>query len=910
MNKRIVFLTISIIFILLLNIFSPIVYAVTDRYNFTSNENNNIQGEDQFTYRNDCFERSSFLGCSHLETLSAQVAEASVSWYGEGVDKYEVDPSNNPHNLIDMLEKMGFENVTTNSYYTLEKEENSVGIAVGSRKITVDDKEYTLLAIIPRSAGYKQEWAGNFTVGDGDVHEGFKAARDEALRFVKKYINDNGINGNLKVWTAGHSRGAATANMIGGFFAGGGIEYFGNSVSITPEDVYCYTYATPRPIKDGASKNVVLSVAANRLDEDYANDTPGEAFNYTKGGTVDINSEEYKGIRNFISPNDIFPLLPPEDWGFACYGTSVSVDHGVVTEEDMLAELATISEYAYNKYNKNGNPNSFERKTFDLKTLSIVKDDGNYSAMDFKTFLKERLKGLTYNAENNKEYKDDNYQEALKSIAGVYGMGMTLFDSGVIDDVSSIISPLIFSYLSYASERLQEENRAASDEEAVAIVLADLLSYFTEEEIDIDTFTIDDFIVLLAKYISDNEDEPVANALVSGICNLIPEKYSFVLEGFKVFDKDNSEENPVKVEDGVKEFLKACYYGPVPGSGAAENFDSAIKVRGVLYGLAGIALMNDHPEIVALITDSDGELTAPGKFKDLVTIILSMLETVKDENGVTVKTYNSLAEAADDKLVKAIDNILGKVLEKAKNIYGDEYYNKLKNHVDTIKDNISETRRLVLYALLYEDGDFNVESNIKNATTFIGNASILPLAHYNEIYLAYAKSAEKYGIYEDHDKEYICIEGANQDFNKENQDEGNKLSFKYNIDYDTFVREGKVFVDNVEVSRDRYRIDRGSTIITFNDDYTQELSLGEHTINVTTDEGNVEVNFSVSNVEAHEEEENGNEEENEENNKGKVILPNTGDNIILWISILAVSLIVVVGIIVYLKKNKEKNKEE
>ena len=29
--------------------------------------------------------------------------------------------------------------------------------------------------------------------------------------------------------------------MVGGFFAGGGIDYFEGKVSITPEDVYCYT---------------------------------------------------------------------------------------------------------------------------------------------------------------------------------------------------------------------------------------------------------------------------------------------------------------------------------------------------------------------------------------------------------------------------------------------------------------------------------------------------------------------------------------------------------------------------------------------------------------------------------------------------------------------------------------------
>ena len=127
---------------------------------------------------------------------------------------------------------MGFQNVKANEWYSHEKQENSFGVAIGSRQIVQGEKTYTLLAIFPRSAGYKQEWVGNFNVGKGDIHEGFKAARDEALRFSKKYIQDNNITGDLKVWIAGHSRGGAVSNLIGGFFAGGGIGYFGEKVRI------------------------------------------------------------------------------------------------------------------------------------------------------------------------------------------------------------------------------------------------------------------------------------------------------------------------------------------------------------------------------------------------------------------------------------------------------------------------------------------------------------------------------------------------------------------------------------------------------------------------------------------------------------------------------------------------------
>ena len=137
---------------------------------------------------------------------------------------------------------------------------DSCGVDVARRTIVQNGKNYTLLAIIPRSAVYAQEWAGDFNVGVGDIQEGFKAARDEILRFVKQYISDNDVEGGLKIWTAGYSRRAAVSNMLGGFFAGGGISYFGNSVSVAPEDVCCYTYAAPLTINDGADKATELTV--------------------------------------------------------------------------------------------------------------------------------------------------------------------------------------------------------------------------------------------------------------------------------------------------------------------------------------------------------------------------------------------------------------------------------------------------------------------------------------------------------------------------------------------------------------------------------------------------------------------------------------------------------------------------
>ena len=166
--------------------------GIAGTYQYSAVDDSVKQNKNTFQYVEECFTRSSFLGCSHLEILSIQAATASISRYS---DYNELASDENAKNIVDLLNKLEFKNIAKNTYYSTEKRENSMGVVVGNKIVVQDERPYTLLAIIPRSAGYKQEWAGNFTIGDGDIHEGFKAARDEILRYVKYYIDENEIEG-------------------------------------------------------------------------------------------------------------------------------------------------------------------------------------------------------------------------------------------------------------------------------------------------------------------------------------------------------------------------------------------------------------------------------------------------------------------------------------------------------------------------------------------------------------------------------------------------------------------------------------------------------------------------------------------------------------------------------------------
>ena len=139
-------------------------FVKKDQYNYRNNDHKDAV--DEYLYYDGWFNIDASNFNPELALFSSQIAMASASYYNE---EHETVADNNDKNILEILNALKFEDVKTNKYYNLEKLENSAGVALGHK--TIDD--YTLLAIIPRSAGYKQEWVGNFTVGLENLHEGF-----------------------------------------------------------------------------------------------------------------------------------------------------------------------------------------------------------------------------------------------------------------------------------------------------------------------------------------------------------------------------------------------------------------------------------------------------------------------------------------------------------------------------------------------------------------------------------------------------------------------------------------------------------------------------------------------------------------------------------------------------------------
>jgi hypothetical protein len=191
-----------------------------------------------------------------------------VYWGEEGesqADTYERDK-----NIKNAVESLGFTGYSPSKYNKSLNDPDGIAFSVSRRD--------NLLAVIVRGGGYGAEWADNFNVGDnGEYHRGFYDASTEIIEAVDKYITDNGIEGTIKFWVAGFSRGGGAANITAARLS----DTFG------AENVYAYTFAAPNTV---------------------------------------INPKEYANIFNIVNPSDIVPAVPLSEWGFTRYGQQINLN--------------------------------------------------------------------------------------------------------------------------------------------------------------------------------------------------------------------------------------------------------------------------------------------------------------------------------------------------------------------------------------------------------------------------------------------------------------------------------------------------------------------------------------------------------------------------------------------------------
>ncbi|MBQ8202051.1 MAG: hypothetical protein IJZ74_09845 [Clostridia bacterium] len=214
---------------------------------------------------------------------------------------------NKSANARDLLTETGFVDYAQNDFWNDVPTVESIGVVAARKEL----EDSTLIALAVRGGGYFSEWGSNVLVGSADEHVGFATARDNVLSFLRKYIEDCGVTGRVKLWLVGFSRGGAVANMTAGYLNDHGLT---TEASLVPADLYCYTFEAPQGVLE----------ASTGPDAEYGN------------------------IHNIINPNDIVPLVAPDYWGFSRYNQTSHLLPTITTacyaqaREQMLIQYADI----------------------------------------------------------------------------------------------------------------------------------------------------------------------------------------------------------------------------------------------------------------------------------------------------------------------------------------------------------------------------------------------------------------------------------------------------------------------------------------------------------------------------------------------------------------------------------------
>ena len=147
--------------------------------------------------------------------------------------------------------------------------------------------DFTLIAAAPASQGYAKEWGGNMEIGTGTRHEGFDKAAQIMESQIASYIEENHLEGDLKLWLTGFSRGAAVGNLTAADEIESGIF----------SDVYAYLYAVPRTTKEPVNYPSIFNICGKF---DPVTNVPFQAWGFYRYG-VDMFLPAAETNSNYLS---------------------------------------------------------------------------------------------------------------------------------------------------------------------------------------------------------------------------------------------------------------------------------------------------------------------------------------------------------------------------------------------------------------------------------------------------------------------------------------------------------------------------------------------------------------------------------------------------------------------------------
>ena len=277
-RRRIWFLT-GLLLLVFCALFLPLSAAAeeiegTYTYITSGVEKEKRQKENTFYYRD------SFFDCSSYE-LNMELASFSIRLAVAG---FGIGETSEPLNLLPFFDKLGVKYSDETVHYG-KPTADTIGFAYGIREVS--ETECVVLVVV-RGGNYKDEWASNFTLGNGIDHEGFRAAADKVSGEVSEYLLKIPSEKKVSVLLTGYSRGAAVANL-----AAADLDFLseaGELGNIRPENIYAYCFECPMNSKapDDSEKSKVCN-----------------------------------NIFSFVNEIDAVTKVAPGRWGYRRYGVTL-----------------------------------------------------------------------------------------------------------------------------------------------------------------------------------------------------------------------------------------------------------------------------------------------------------------------------------------------------------------------------------------------------------------------------------------------------------------------------------------------------------------------------------------------------------------------------------------------------------
>lgn len=305
------------------------VKAVTGTFTYVTAGSENALGEkyeqtDKFYYSDDFFSEPSSVMNEHLRTISADLALAAFGSLGE----------DNAANAVDLLTKLEYNPEVDVQDVEGEPTKDTIGSYI-TYTTTAEDKN--IIAVALRGSRYGAEWANTLRPGtEGDL-AGISEASQKVVERIKAFCESREITAD-KIWITGYSRSGAVADLTGKY-----INKHLDEFGITADDLYVYTFEAPR---------------------------------------AGAENTQYANIHDVINPNDVVPIVYPEQWGIYHAGVEEYLNCEDKTVQPMQIDAAglTSGKFSFLPIETRTEPEAmkdFEKSFIDFLTQSI--DRAGYS---------------------------------------------------------------------------------------------------------------------------------------------------------------------------------------------------------------------------------------------------------------------------------------------------------------------------------------------------------------------------------------------------------------------------------------------------------------------------------------------------------------------------------------------------